>query len=166
MKTLSAIYKKHMKLDKDKIEGMLALTIVAAFIILMSWLLYSSYKAANVMPPADPCIPRKLKQIVTDNTTTASGGMIFLIGSLSVDEEPVYRAYYQKDNGGYALLNLRTEYAEIFEDTDRPYLIFCGESDNLQNEFDSGRAWKKHVQFHVPPNSISNEIDINLKNIK
>jgi len=90
----------------------------------------------------------------------ASAGGIFFIWSATIKEEIYYYAYVRDSTGATSLIKLPYKNIFFYEDVniEKPYAVSICNETKLADIYD----WK----FHIPPNSIKQNIDIDLANIK
>ncbi len=144
-------------------KTVIVLVGLLTFILGISGAFLTAYNQVNQVT----CVRRNMKQIVIGNDKSASGGFIFMIGSYSQNNEPIYKFYYQKANGGFRLLERRAIYIDIFEDSDTPYLIYCTRGVSAHDmDFNVDGPYGGIFEIHLPKGSILNKIDIDLKNIQ
>jgi hypothetical protein len=95
-------------------------------------------------------------QAISDKGTKGSGGG-FIFFNLTIETE-LYFAMYIKDGNKIKLIKVPANQTDIYEDTteNNAYLVKIF---SPNHDIEDAR----HYNIHVPKNSISNSIDLNLK---
>jgi heme/copper-type cytochrome/quinol oxidase subunit 2 len=115
-----------------------AITIIFVIIVATAGGFIGSNGAGNQWTTIQP--------IASLNDDSSISGR-FMLGSGSIDEDPVYVYYSVEQDGGMMLRTLKADNAKIYEDSNEPYLkVF-----NTQMVF--GNVYQKY-EFHVPNDTV------------
>lgn len=139
---------------KDKVKTIENVLLIFLAVCFGGLIIYGVFSVTREQPPQYTSYP--MKQLIVDSSQEMYGGMFLFIGSVSSEEELHYIFYTRNQDGGYRLWKIAHYNVEIYEDATLE--TAWAETMKLSEYFSK---WK----LHVPPNSISSEVDLNLQSI-
>ena len=139
---------------------LLTSAVVAAFgLIVIGWPI-KAY-ADHIDPPTYDHFTKEIAMV--SDGTNINGRFSLFSGYLNEDQ---IFAYYEIQDGGYHTLK-KTDAANVrvYEDAERPYVKYLGHCDTGHEWIWScnNEGYGNVVEFHVPKNSISQEIVLDAK---